>query len=80
MLVIIDRLRMVRAAVNARVFASIQDRPLAPDLPSLPHKKSANAYNISTFHFAFGVGIVDVAPRRPCSMSVHRGRLPPELA
>jgi hypothetical protein len=49
-------------------------------LLTLPAKKSGNAYNISNMHFASGLGIVDAASRRPCSMSVHRGRMPRELA
>jgi hypothetical protein len=73
MLVVIDRLRYARAVLNARVVGSIQYRPLARSLLSLPDKKSANAYNISTRHFASRVAIVDAAARRPCSMTVHRG-------
>ncbi|HEU0084822.1 MAG TPA: hypothetical protein VFQ87_18365 [Bradyrhizobium sp.] len=73
MLVVIDRLRHARADLNARVVGPIQYRPFARSLLSLPHKKSANAYNISTRHFASGTGIADAAAWRPCSMTVHRG-------
>jgi hypothetical protein len=44
-------------------------------LLSLPAKKPANAYNISSEHFASCPRIVDAAPRRPCSMSPHRDDL-----
>jgi hypothetical protein len=41
-------------------------------LLSLPAKKPANAYNISSDHFASCAGIADAEPRRPCSMSAWR--------
>jgi hypothetical protein len=40
-------------------------------LLSLPHKKSPNAYNISTLPFASSLGIVDAAARLPRLMSAH---------
>jgi hypothetical protein len=51
---------------------SIQYRPVATTLLTLPAKKPANAYNISSGHFASCARIVDAAPRRPCSMSAQR--------
>jgi hypothetical protein len=75
MLVAIDRLHICAPALNARVIGSIQYRPAALTLLSLPHKKSANAYNISNRRFASSGGIADAATRRPCSMFIHRGDL-----
>jgi hypothetical protein len=51
MLAVIDRLRL-HASINAQVVGSIQYRLVALTLLSLPHKKSQNAYNIGSRHFA----------------------------
>jgi hypothetical protein len=80
MLVAIDRLHIGAVGLNARVIGSIQYRPAALTLLSLPHKNSANAYNISNRHFASGLGIADAVERRLCPMFVHGGELPRRLA